>query len=117
MRLKSFLRVLTFHLEVEMARKSLVEREKLKIKLVSKFADKRAQLKEAQRTATTFEERMEAQRELQKLPRRSNPNRVVRRCALTGRPKGVYRKFGLSRSKLRELAMSGKLPGVKKSSW
>ena len=100
-----------------MARKSLVEREKLKIKLVSKFADKRAQLKEAQRTATTFEERMEAQRELQKLPRRSNPNIVVRRCALTGRPKGVYRKFGLSRSKLRELAMSGKLPGVKKSSW
>ena len=47
----------------------------------------------------------------------SNPNRVVRRCELTGRPKGVYRKFGLSRAKLRELAMAGKLPGVKKSSW
>ena len=117
MKLKSFLLDLISHLEVKMARKSLVEREKLKIKLVDKFAQKRSSLKEAQRKATTFEERMDAQRELQKLPRRSNPNRVVRRCALTGRPKGVYRKFGLSRSKLRELAMSGKLPGVKKSSW
>ena len=55
---------------------------------------------------------METLRKLQKLPRNSNPSRVVRRCALTGRPKGVYRKFGLSRTKLRELAMSGKLPGI-----
>lgn len=113
----SFLLNLIFHLEVEMARKAIVEREKLKIKLVAKYAAKRLELKEAQKKATTFEEKLEAQRQLQKLPRRSNPNRVVRRCSLTGRPKGVYRKFGLSRSKLRELAMSGKLPGVKKSSW
>ncbi len=115
--LNSFLQNLIFHLEVEMARKSIVEREKLKLKLVAKYAVKRQALKDAQKKATTFEEIMEVQRQLQKLPRRSNPNRVVRRCSLTGRPKGVYRKFGLSRSKLRELAMSGKLPGVKKSSW
>lgn len=100
-----------------MARKSIVEREKLKLKLVAKYAVKRQALKDAQKKATTFEEKIEVQRQLQKLPRRSNPNRVVRRCAITGRPKGVYRKFGLSRSKLREMAMSGKLPGVKKSSW
>ena len=100
-----------------MARKSIVEREKMKIKLVAKYADKRMALKEEQKKATTFEEKMEIQRKLQKLPKNSNPSRVVRRCALTGRPKGVYRKFGLSRTKLRELAMSGKLPGVKKSSW
>jgi len=100
-----------------MARKSLIEREKKKMKLVAKHAIKRAALKEEQKRAATFEEKMEIQRNLQKLPRNSNPSRVVRRCALTGRPKGVYRKFGLSRTKLRELAMSGKLPGIKKSSW
>lgn len=100
-----------------MARKSIIEREKKKIKLVEKFSDKRIALKEEQRKAATFEEKMEIQRKLQNLPRSSNPSRVVRRCALTGRPKGVYRKFGLSRTKLRELAMSGKLPGIKKSSW
>ena len=100
-----------------MARKSLIEREKKKIKLVEKFSQKRSALKDEQRKAATFEEKMDIQRKLQKLPRNSNPSTVVRRCALTGRPKGVYRKFGLSRTKLRELAMSGKLPGIKKSSW
>ena len=100
-----------------MARKSLIEREKKKIKLVEKFSQKRSALKDAQKKAATFEEKMDIQRKLQKLPRNSNPSRVVRRCSLTGRPKGVYRKFGLSRTKLRELAMSGKLPGIKKSSW
>ena len=100
-----------------MARKSLIEREKKKIKLVEKFSQKRSALKDEQRKAATFEEKMDIQRKLQKLPRNSNPSRVVRRCSLTGRPKGVYRKFGLSRTKLRELAMSGKLPGIKKSSW
>ena len=114
---KNYLSVLISHLEVRMARKSIIEREKKKIKLVEKFSKKRAALKDEQRKATTFEEKMDVQRKLQKLPRNSNPSRVVRRCALTGRPKGVYRKFGLSRSKLRELAMSGKLPGIKKSSW
>ena len=60
---------------------------------------------------------MDIQRKLQKLPRNSNPSRVVRRCSLTGRPKGVYRKFGLSRIKLREAAMRGDIPGLVKSSW
>ncbi len=100
-----------------MARKSIIEREKKKIKLVDKYASKRAALKQEQKQAATFEEKMDIQRKLQKLPRNSNPTRVVRRCALTGRPKGVYRKFGLSRTKLRELAMSGQLPGIKKASW
>ena len=100
-----------------MARKSLIEREKKKIKLVEKFSQKRSALKDEQRKAATFEEKMDIQRKLQKLPRNSNPSRVVRRCSLTGRPKGVYRKFGLSRAKLRELAMAGNLPGIKKSSW
>ena len=100
-----------------MARKSIIEREKKKLKLTSQYLEKRKSIKEEMRKAETFEEKMEAQKKLQKLPRNSNPNRVVRRCELTARPKGVYRKFGLSRAKLRELAMAGKLPGVKKSSW
>ena len=100
-----------------MARKSIIEREKKKLKLTSQYLEKRKSIKEEMRKAETFEEKMEAQKKLQKLPRNSNPNRVVRRCELTGRPKGVYRKFGLSRANLRELAMAGKLPGVKKSSW
>ena len=100
-----------------MARKSIIEREKKKIKLVEKFSQKRAALKDEQRKATTFEEKMDIQRKLQKLPRNSNPSRVVRRCELTGRPKGVSRKYVISRTKDRELQMSGKLPGIKKSSW
>ena len=71
-----------------MARKSIIEREKKKIKLVDKYASKRAALKQEQKQAATFEEKMDIQRKLQKLPRNSNPTRVVRRCALTGRPKG-----------------------------
>ena len=100
-----------------MARKSIIEREKKKIKLVEKFSEKRAALKEEQRKAATFEEKMEIQRKLQKLPRSSNPSRVVRRCALTGRPKGVYRKFGLSRICFREMALKGLIPGITKASW
>ena len=100
-----------------MARKSIIEREKKKLKLTSQYLEKRKSIKEEMRKAETFEEKMEAQKKLQKLPRNSNPNRVVRRCELTGRPKGVYSKFGLSSAMLRELAMAGKLPGVKKSSW
>ena len=92
-------------------------KEKRKNKTCRKVFSKTCCFKDEQRKAATFEEKMDIQRKLQKLPRNSNPSRVVRRCALTGRPKGVYRKFGLSRTKLRELAMSGKLPGIKKSSW
>ena len=77
-----------------MARKSLIEREKKKIKLVAKHADKRAVLKEEQRKAATFEEKMEIQRKLQKLPRNSNPSRVVSRCALTGNLRGYIESLG-----------------------
>ena len=100
-----------------MARKSIIEREKKKIKLVEKFSQKRAALYDEQRKAATFEEKMDIQRKLQKLPRNSNPSRVVRRCQVTGRPHAVYRKFGLSRIKLREAAMRGDIPGLVKSSW
>ena len=69
-----------------MARKSIIEREKKKLKLTSQYLEKRKSIKEEMRKAETFEEKMEAQKKLQKLPRNSNPNRVVRRCELTGRP-------------------------------
>jgi small subunit ribosomal protein S14 len=114
---RSYSFLLIFLLGVTMARKSIIEREKKRMMLVDKYRAKRAELKELVRKATTFEEKIEAQKLLQKLPKNSNPSRVVRRCLLTGRPKGVYRKFGLSRAKLRELAMAGNLPGIKKSSW
>ena len=101
-----------------MAKKSMIAREVKRIKTVEKYAEKRATLKKAMNDQSlSSEERYEARVKFQKLPRNASPSRVVRRCALTGRPKGVYRKFGLSRTKLRELAMSGKLPGIKKSSW
>ena len=96
----------------------MIAREVKRIKTVEKYAEKRATLKKAMNDQSlSSEERYEARVKFQKLPRNASPSRVVRRCALTGRPKGVYRKFGLSRTKLRELAMSGKLPGIKKSSW
>ena len=86
--------------------------------MVLKFAKKRAELKELIRSPkTSEEEKLAAQIKLQKLPRDSNPIRMQRRCALTGRPHAVYRKFGLGRNKIRELAMKGDIPGLVKSSW
>ena len=83
-----------------------------------RFASKRAALKEIIKSPKSSEEERElAQIKLQKLPRDANPIRMQRRCAITGRPHAVYRKFGLSRIKLRELSMAGSLPGVVKSSW
>ena len=101
-----------------MAKTSMIARERRREKTVKRFAKKRAELKELIRNpATPDEERILAQNKLQKLPRDANPIRLQRRCALTGRPHAVYRKFGLSRIKIRELSMSGALPGVAKSSW
>lgn len=102
-----------------MAKKSMINREAKRIKLVKKLAIKRERLKEIIRKVDTYsdEERFEAQRQLQKLPRDASPARLQRRCRITGRPHAVYRKFGLSRNKLRELAMRGEVPGVKKASW
>ena len=101
-----------------MAKTSMIEREKKRTKLRVKYAAKRASLKAiiADRNKSD-EERWEAQLKLQALPRDASPVRQQRRCGLTGRPHAVYRKFGLSRNKLREAAMRGDVPGLVKSSW
>jgi small subunit ribosomal protein S14 len=101
-----------------MAKKSLQEREDKREKLVAKFAKKYAELQAAARDAKrSDEERYAARLELQKLPRNANPTRLRNRCELTGRPRGTFRKFGLARSKIRELAFKGDIPGVVKASW
>jgi len=100
-----------------MSKKSLVEREKKRQRLVEKYADKRAELKERIRTSTSPRERFELQRELQRLPRSSSRTRLHNRCKITGRGRGYYRDFGLSRNVFREWAHKGYLPGVVKSSW
>ncbi len=101
-----------------MAKTSMVERETRRLKVAKKFAAKRAALKKIVLSVTaTDEEKWEAQVKLQKLPRDASPTRQRRRCAVTGRPHGVYRKFGLCRIKLREHAMKGDVPGLTKASW
>lgn len=101
-----------------MAIKSKIVMNERRKKLVAKYLKVRLELKDIIRKPTTsYEDREEAQRKLRKLPRNSQPNRVQSRCHLTGRPRGVYRKFGLSRIALRERAMKGQLPGVTKASW
>jgi len=101
-----------------MAKKSMVERELKRTKLVAKFAARRAELKAIiQDVNASDEERFEATLKLQQLPRDSSPVRQRNRCRITGRPHGYYNKFGLGRNKLREAAMRGDVPGLKKSSW
>ena len=101
-----------------MAKKGMVNRERKRTKLVAKYANKRAELKRVIASeSSSFEEKQEAVAKLQKLPRDSSPSRQRNRCAVTGRPRGVYSKFGLGRNKLREAAMNGEVPGLKKSSW
>jgi small subunit ribosomal protein S14 len=101
-----------------MAKTSMKEREKKRAALVQKYAAKRQQLKALVSHPDTDEEtRFNAMLALQKLPRDSSPCRQRNRCAITGRPHGYYRKYGLARNKLRELAMRGDIPGLVKSSW
>ena len=101
-----------------MAKKSMVARETKRKKLVKKYDAKRQSLKEVIRDPnSSFEAKETAQIQLQKLPRDSSVTRVRNRCNLTGRPHGYYRKFGLSRNKLREATMRGDVPGVVKASW
>jgi small subunit ribosomal protein S14 len=101
-----------------MARLSVKLREKKRREMVAKFKTKRAALFEViHNVKASDEDRDAARAKLQKLPRDSSPARLRNRCALTGRSRGVYRKFGLGRSKLRELAMKGEVPGVVKASW
>ncbi|MFB9886586.1 30S ribosomal protein S14 [Balneatrix alpica] len=101
-----------------MAKLSMKKREEKRAETVAKFAAKRAELKAIiKNPATSDEARWEAQMALQKLPRNASPIRQQRRCQITGRPHAVYRKFGLSRIMLREAAMRGDVPGLKKASW
>lgn len=100
-----------------MAKKGMVEREKKRQKLVSKYAHKRQALLEQISQAASQQERMDLHRQLQRLPRNSAPTRLRNRCWVTGRSRGYYRDFGLSRHVLREMAHEGLLPGVTKSSW
>jgi small subunit ribosomal protein S14 len=101
-----------------MAKTSMVNREIRRNKLVSRYAKKRAALKAViVDPKVSFEIQQDAIFRLQKLPRDSSPARRRSRCAISGRPRGFYRKFGLSRSKLREAAMRGDVPGLRKASW
>ena len=101
-----------------MAKTSITEREKKRRKTAAKFAGKRAALKKiiADHDASD-EQRWQAQLQLQRLPRNASPVRLRSRCSQTGRGRGVYRKFGLGRNKLREAAMRGDIPGLVKASW
>lgn len=101
-----------------MAKASMIAREKKRTQTVARFAAKRAALKAVIADVNASdEEKWEAQIKLQKLPRDASPVRQQRRCQITGRPHGVYRKFGMCRHKLREAAMRGDVPGLTKSSW
>ena len=101
-----------------MAKTSMVEREKRRAQTVKKYAAKRAQLKETIRSPKSSpDERAAAVAALQKMPRDASASRGRNRCAITGRPRGVYRKFGIARVKIRESVNRGELPGVSKASW
>ena len=101
-----------------MTRKALVQRELKRVKTVERFAQKRAALKKIiNDSSASYEEKNDARVKLQKMPRNSSPSRLRNRCAISGRPKGFYRKFGLGRNKLREEAMKGNIPGLHKASW
>jgi small subunit ribosomal protein S14 len=101
-----------------MAKIALINRDKKRRASVKKFAAKRAELFAIiNNSKASDEDRMEARNKLGKLPRNASPVRLRNRCALTGRPRGVYSKFGLGRNKLRDIAMRGEIPGVIKASW
>jgi len=101
-----------------MAKTSQVQRDLRRIALVKKHAEKRAELRRIlQDQNVSIDDKLAAQEAFAKLPRNSCPTRITRRCELTGRARAVYRKYGISRIKMRELAHKGQLPGVRKSSW
>jgi small subunit ribosomal protein S14 len=101
-----------------MAKRSMVNREIKRIRMVKKYAAKRTELKKTLANINASEEQREQARQtLQSLPRNASPIRIRNRCQITGRPHGYYRKFGLARNKLRESAMQGFIPGLVKSSW
>ncbi len=120
MKQRLYLRHLVFRLKIEneMAKLALVNRNLKRQKIVLKYQERRKILFEKiNNTNLDDKERFDAKLSLQKLPRDSSPVRIRNRCSLTGRSRGVYSKFGLGRSKLRDIAMSGKIPGIIKASW
>ena len=101
-----------------MAKMALIQRELKRDNLVAKYAKKHAEYKGIANDAKrSDEERAQARLALQKLPRNANPTRQRNRCAITGRPRGTFRQFGLARAKIRELAFAGDIPGITKASW
>jgi small subunit ribosomal protein S14 len=101
-----------------MAKTNMIERDKRRVLVAKKYATVRANLKEKIRSPkTSAEERVAAQAKLQALPRDASPTRQRNRCAITGRPRGTFRQFGLARAKIRELAFAGDIPGITKASW
>lgn len=100
-----------------MAKKSMIERDRKRYKLINKYNQARQTLKTALKEASSMEEKFVLHRKFQQLPRNSAPVRLRNRCSITGRPRGYYRDFGVSRHVLREYALAGLLPGVTKSSW
>ncbi len=100
-----------------MAKKSMIERDRKRSRLITKYASKREILKNQIKNASLMEEKFALHRKLQNLPRNSAEVRLRNRCTITGRPRAYYRDFGLSRHVLREYALQGLLPGVIKSSW
>jgi len=100
-----------------MAKRNMIERENKRSKLVVKYKEKRSNILKNLKDISLYEEKLSLYSKLQKLPRNSSPTRLRNRCWVTGRPRGFYRDFGLSRHVLREMAHNCLLPGVKKSSW
>jgi len=101
-----------------MAKKSMIERQRKRSRIVAQYASKRTELRKIlQDPATSDAARDAARLKLQKLPRDASPVRLRNRCSVSGRPQGFYRKFGLGRNKLREAAMRGEIPGLSKASW
>ena len=101
-----------------MAKTSMINRDRKRVRLVQKYGMKRAELKAIiVGSDYSYDEKEDARVKLQKLPRDSSKSRIRNRCSLTGRPHGYYRKFGLSRNELRRLAMEGHIPGLVKASW
>ena len=101
-----------------MSKLALINRQQKRVKLVAKYAKRRAALEAiVDNSRMSDEDRYAARLKLQGLPRNANPTRLRNRCAITGRPRGVFRKFGLGRNKLREYAMRGEIPGIVKASW
>ena len=101
-----------------MAKKSMIARDVKRARCVQRYAAKRTALKEIiNNVRNSDEERMAAMKKIQAMPRNSSPTRMRNRCAITGRPNGFYRKFGLGRNKLREATMNGEIPGLRKASW